>query len=459
MNRRAFFSKKESSAIQQRLNILKSYYLAMAFELNEKPAIIGRSLSDIEKYGESGTVYIGKVVMSSGERPVLGRKIRMDVAKPHLILICGKRGGGKSYDMAVLIEEMARLPMQVRNRIAVIVIDTVGIFWSLKKADEKNAEELSQWDLKAQPTDIKVLVPKGKLDFYIEKEIPVDGAFSIKASELEANEWMALFKLTCRDPVGVLLTKVIESVREKLGTYFGIDEIIAAARSDDESESNTRQALVNRLRVAKTWGLIEKQAPKITDLAQAGAITIIDVSAYRQTIGAEGTKDIIVALVGKKLFEERMLFRKEEEIRLMKGKKRESGMPIVWMFIDEAHMFMPKDEENIALRVLLEWVRVGRQPGLSLVLATQRPDKLHPDTISQCDLFISHRMTSRPDIDAVSALRPSYLHKDFDKYYEEMPRSRGFAIILDDNSEKIWMTKIRPRYSWDAGVTASAFTD
>ena len=193
----------------------------MAFELNEKPAIIGRSLSDIEKYGESGTVYIGKVVMSSGERPVLGRKIRMDVAKPHLILICGKRGGGKSYDMAVLIEEMARLPMQVRNRIAVIVIDTVGIFWSLKKADEKNAEELSQWDLKAQPTDIKVLVPKGKLDFYIEKEIPVDGAFSIKASELEANEWMALFKLTWRDPEGVLLTKVIESVREKLGTYFG----------------------------------------------------------------------------------------------------------------------------------------------------------------------------------------------------------------------------------------------
>ena len=134
-------------------------------------------------------------------------------------------------------------------------------------------------------------------------------------------------------------------------------------------------------------------------------------------------------------------------------------MPIVWMLIDEAHMFMPKDRESIALKVLLEWVRVGRQPGLSLVLATQRPDKLHPDSISQCDLFISHRMTSQPDIEAVSALRPSYMHQNFDKYYQEMPRSKGFALILDDNTENLWMVKIRPRFSWDGGVTASAFTE
>ena len=122
-------------------------------------------------------------------------------------------------------------------------------------------------------------------------------------------------------------------------------------------------------------------------------------------------------------------------------------------------MFMPKDEDNLALWVLLEWVRVGRQPGLSLVLATQRPNKLHPDCISQCDLFISHRMTSQPDIAAVSQLRPSYLHQDFDRYYMEMPRGKGYALILDDNTEKLWMVKIRPRFSWDGGETASAFTD
>lgn len=426
-------------------------------EIGVGESVVGRSLNDLEKYKTEGTGYFGKVLMSSGERPVLGSKLLVDLAKPHLILVCGKRGCGKSYTMAVLLEEMARLPLVVRQRLSVIVIDTVGIFWSLKIPDKANLKELAEWDLQPAKTDVQVLVPQGKLDFYKSKKIPVDGAFTLKAAELEASEWIALFRMHWAEPAAVLLSRAIEHVKETLGTYYGIEDVIAAVKKDSESDNNAKQALINRLKAAQQWGLIERQGTKIKDIVQAGKITVIDVSAYRQAIGMEGTKDIIVALLGKKLFEERMLFRKEEEMKVISGEKRESSMPVIWMFIDEAHMFMPRDEDNIALKVLLEWVRVGRQPGLSLVLATQRPEKLHPDAISQCDLFVSHRMTSQPDIQAVSALRPSYMHQDFDKYYAEMPRSNGYALVIDDNTEKIWMIKVRPRLSWDAGVTASAF--
>lgn len=295
------------------------------------------------------------------------------------------------------------------------------------------------------------------MDFYKQKNIPMDGSFTLKASELSGIEWMALFRLSWKDAEGILISRVIEQLKEKLGTFFGIDEIIQAVQQDSEAEKLTKQSLVGRLRMAKTWGLIEKTGTRIQDLARPGTISTIDVSAYRQAIGMEGTRDIIVALVGKRIFEERMLYRKEEEAKLIRGERKESAMPLVWLFVDEAHMFMPKDEPSIALQVLLEWVRVGRQPGLSLVLATQRPERLHPDAISQADLFISHRMTSQIDIQAVSALRPSYLHQDFDKYYQEMPRGKGFALVLDDNTEKVWLIRVRPRYSWDAGVTASAF--
>jgi DNA helicase HerA-like ATPase len=364
-----------------------------------------------------------------------------------------------SYSLSVFLEELARQPPEIRSRISVIAIDTVGIFWTLKIPNKLEAAELAEWDLKPQSTNVKVLIPKGKRDFYKEKEIPFDDIFTIKASELDAVEWMALFKLTWKDAEGVLITQVIERMKDKLGSYYGIDDIIKTIETDKESEKLTKQALINRLRAAKSWGLLEKDGTKIRDIARPGQISIIDVSAYRQAIGMEGTRDVIVAILGKKLFEERMLFRKEEEIKLVKGEKKESAMPIIWMLVDEAHMFMPKDEDNIALWVLLEWVRVGRQPGLSLVLATQRPNKLHPDCLSQCDLFISHRMTAQPDVEAVSQLRPSYLHQDFDKYYMEMPRGKGYALILDDNTEKLWMVKIRPRFSWDGGVTASAFTE
>ncbi len=364
-----------------------------------------------------------------------------------------------SFTLAVLLEELARQPFEVRQRLSVIAIDTVGIFWTLKIPNQRDIKELEKWDLKPDKTNVKVLVPKGRKAFYDEKGIPVDGAFTIKTSELEEVEWLSLFKLTWREPEGILLSRVIENLKETMGTRYSFPEIISAIQKDVDSEKLAKQALINRFRAAESWGLFEKEGFKLRDIAKPGEITIIDVSSYRQTMGMEGTRDIVVGLLGKKLFEERMLFRKEEEVKLIKGEKRESSMPLVWLLIDEAHMFMPKDEENIALSVLLEWVRVGRQPGLSLVLATQRPEKLHPDAISQCDIFISHRMTAQPDIQAVSALRPSYMHEDFDKYYQRMPRAKGFALVLDDNTEKIWMVKIRPRFSWDGGVTATAFKD
>lgn len=427
-------------------------------DFTAKNTIIGRSADDLQKYGEQGTAYIGKVVMSSGENPVLGRKVLMDVSKPHVVLICGKRGGGKSFSMGVLIEEFAKLSPEMKRRVSVIVIDMVGIFWTLKVPARGIDKELLEWGMTPEATPVRILVPQGKMDFYKEKEIPVDGALTLRAGELDITEWMALFRYTWHDPEAILLGRVIEDLKEKLGLRFGLEEIITGISQDTESDALIKQATKNRIEMAKGWGLLEKEGTKIKDIAQAGTITVIDVSAYRQAIGMEGTKDIIVGLLGKKLFEERMLYRKEEEIRLMKGLGRESSMPIVWLMIDEAHMFMPKDEPNIALNVLLEWVRVGRQPGLSLVLATQRPNKLHPDAISQCDLFISHRMTSQDDIQAVSMLRPSYMHGDFDKLYAEMPRGKGFALLLDDNAESIYTIKMRPRTSWDGGVTASAFT-
>ncbi|MFA6268719.1 MAG: ATP-binding protein [archaeon] len=430
----------------------------MQEDFTKAPAVLGRDLNDLEKYGAQGAAYLGKVVMSSGERPVLGRKVLIDVARPHLMLICGKRGGGKSYTLSVIMEEFARLDPAIKARVSAVTIDTVGIFWGLKlPAGQADKAELDSWELGAEKTDVKVLVPKGQLAFYQEKGLPIDGAFTLKCSELEETEWMALFHLSWRDPEGILISRAVQKVRDKIGTYYGIDDIISAVNSDEEAEKNIKQAVTSRLQMVKSWNLIEKEGTKISELATPGMITVVDVSSYRQTVGAEGVKDVVVALIGKKLFEQRMLFRKEEEIRLIKENKRSSKMPLVWLMIDEAHMFMPKDEANIALPILLEWVRVGRQPGLGLILATQRPEKIHPDAISQCDLFISHRMTSQPDIAAVGALRPSYMHSDLDKLYAEMPKQKGYALVIDDNTERVWMIKVRPRFSWDSSVTASAF--
>ena len=44
-------------------------------EIGVGVSVVGRSLNDLEKYKTEGTGYFGKVLMSSGERPVLGSKL------------------------------------------------------------------------------------------------------------------------------------------------------------------------------------------------------------------------------------------------------------------------------------------------------------------------------------------------------------------------------------------------
>ena len=68
-------------------------------ELGIGENIVGRELSGIEKYGNLGCGYFGKVLMSSGERPVLGSKVLVDLAEPHLV---DKDSADNSLDQIVL---------------------------------------------------------------------------------------------------------------------------------------------------------------------------------------------------------------------------------------------------------------------------------------------------------------------------------------------------------------------
>jgi uncharacterized protein len=364
-----------------------------------------------------------------------------------------------SYTMSVIIEEFCKQPFEIKERLSVLVIDTVGIFWSMKYANKEDANLLEKWELKPDGVQIRNLVPFGKKEFYIEKNLPHDGYFSIKTSQMEIEDWLATFKLNWKDPESSLLSNTLEIIRNKVGNIYDIDDIINVAKKNTEHNKDIINSLNNRLNVARSWGLFSKQGTTMKEFARPATITIIDVSTYKTSIGMESIQELIVGLLGKRLYEERMLYRKEEEINLLEGKQKASEMPIVWMMIDEAHMFMPKDRQSIAQDVLLNWIRVGRQPGLSLLLATQRPNKLHSEAISQCDFFLSMRMTAQEDIAAVSSIRPSYLNVPMDKFYAQMPKAKGFAILVDDNSEKVMLLKIRPRLTWDGGKTANVFLD
>jgi DNA helicase HerA-like ATPase len=157
-----------------------------------------------------------------------------------------------------------------------------------------------------------------------------------------------------------------------------------------------------------------------------------------------------------------MAARKSEEIKsVAKGldissSDEKKDYPLVWIFIDEAHEFLPLEGKTIATDALVQLLREGRQPGVSLVLATQQPGQIHKDVMTQSDVVIAHRVTSQPDVQALNYIMQSYLLDTIKQYMDQLPSLKGSAIILDDNSERIYPMRMRPRFTWHGGEAPTA---
>ncbi len=422
--------------------------------------IVGRDKS--REVGTKGAVYVGKTYVTMGQHTSLSNKIFLDVAKSHVVLVAGKRGSGKSYTLGVLAEELTNLPKEISQNLASLIFDTMGVYWSAKFPNEKDKKLLSEWNLRPKNLPVKVFVPFGYFDDYVDKGIPVDERFALDISELNSEDWAITFGLYIIDPISILIERIISKLKE--GGYFVIDDIIAEIDSDDKATKESKNAASGLFLAANTWGVFAKgkQKPtKVEDLINAGKTTVLDLSVYN-SVGAFNVRALVISLVSRKVFNQRMSARKKEEIEsLNKGldftysfEKKEN--PLVWMFIDEAHEFLPLDKVTPATDALVQLLREGRQPGISLVLATQQPGQIHRDVMTQSDLVISHRVTSKPDLDALSYIMQSYLLDSIKRYMNELPHVKGSAIILDDNSERIYPVKIRPRFTWHGGDAPSA---
>ncbi len=424
--------------------------------------ILGRDNSDKELFGNAGLVYLGKGYVKMGTYTSLSNKIWMDVARSHAILIAGKRGSGKSYTLAAIAEELSSLPREISQNIAPIIFDTMGIFWTMKYKNEKDRALLDEWDLKSRELPVKVFIPFGRTEDYEKKGIPIDNTFALKASELQAEEWIDVFNLQMTSLEGVLIERIVENLREQ-EQEFSLTDIQVAIEKDEKANKEIKEIVSSLFRAADTWGVFSKTraGTEISDLITGGTTTVIDISAY-SSIGAFNIRALVISLVTRKLFRNRMDARRKEEMQaLQHGQdylvyKTARQEPLIWIFIDEAHEFLPKEGKTPASDALIQVLREGRQPGLSIVLATQQPGQIHKDVMTQSDIVISHRLTAKADIDALNEIMQTYSLEGIRQQMDNLPHVKGAAILLDDNSERIYPVRVRPRFTWHGGEAPTA---
>jgi len=429
--------------------------------------ILGRSKNDQEKYGKKGTVYIGKQYIQMGNKSSLSNPIYLDVARAHAMLIVGKRGGGKSYTMGSLAEGLVEMEPEIAQNLSFVLMDTMGVYWSMKYANEKESELLKKWGLEGKGLDVQIYVPGGFFNKYKEDGIPVDFPLYIQPRELSIEDWMQVFKLTSNDFIGVIIQKIVGDLL-KTNTNFDIDEIIEKINNYDRIDNKDKLATTIRFENTKNWGIFSKNATKIKDLLHGGKVTVIDYSPFVALPGGWEVKALVLGLISKKIFVERMLVRKNEEKQQISNKTQVTqdeteieDIPMPWLIVDEAHEFLPRgaDDAVPSSKALITILREGRQPGVSLILATQQPGKIHTDAITQSDIVLAHRITASFDLEALDKIFLSYESKGSKALFNSMPRTKGCAIIMDDKNERLHTMQVKPRISWHGGEDPNAIRE
>lgn len=423
--------------------------------------IIGRDPADKKKFGMEGLVKLGKGYVTMGTYTSLSNTLWMDVARTHVVLIAGKRGSGKSYTIGVLAEELADLKGETSRNIASLIFDTMGIFWTMKFKNDKERDLLASWELETKSLPVRVYAPGGRLEEYKRNNIPIDQGFYLDASELDVDDWVSTFNLSMTSLEGTLIAGIIADLKKTYETYT-IAHIIHAVETYPHAERETKTIVTSLFKAASTWGIFAEEAgTPITDLIAAGHTTVLDLSTY-SAISAFNVRALVIGLVSRKLFIQRMDARKHEEMQSLQhgvdyqAYALEREVPLVWLFVDEAHEFLPRDSKTPATEALVQILREGRQPGISLVLATQQPGQIHKDVMTQSDIVISHKVTSQQDVQALNEIMQSYLLETIKRKMDELPRLKGSAIILDDNSERLYSMRMRPRFTWHGGEAPTA---
>lgn len=385
-------------------------------------------------------LYIGQEIEDKDD-------VYIDASSARSILACGKRGTGKSYTLGNVVEEIHT----ETNDVVPLVIDPMGIYWTMAQENDEQRDLLWDWGITEQGFPVNLLVPGDPEARYgedIVREFRSRGIdlnpLLLNPSDMTPDGWCDLFDLNINKPMGITLYRAIRELNEDDEPYY-LPDIINKVEMDGSSSDRTKEALLNRLEMAREWDIFADDYQDVWKTFDKNRINVLDLSVLDP--GQYGLRNLVVDVLGKELFRQRTDARRREEMGLR------VEIPKVWLFIDEAHNFVPSGSSSLAKDMLIRWVKEGRQPGLSIVVASQQPSAIDSEVLSQCDITLCHKITTKEDIKSLDKLSQDYMGSNLKTYIRQIDNV-GEAVFVDDDEETVQMVKIRPRKSQHGGGEA-----
>ena len=314
----------------------------------------------------------------------------------------------------------------------VIIIDPMGIYYPMVQPNHEQDHLLWDWGLNSLGMPTLLLVPGEPENLYGARGCPAMEALGVRfrqvrinPADLSPDAWCELFDLNIADVMGIALFRAVQHLARKRKERFFIPDIIEEIEGDGLINDRTREALLNRLEMAQDWDIFSSHYQEVWEIFDPKAINIVDLSTLDPA--PRGLRNLVVDVLARDIFRRRTIARRKEELGLA------SELPSVWMLIDEAHQFVPSGKATLSKEILIRWAKEGRQPGLSLVVASQQPSAIDSEILTQCDILLCQKITNSSDIASINSLSQDYMGGELKTFIRKLSdQRRGFTLVDDE---------------------------
>ena len=407
--------------------------------------------------------FIGKAAEISSGQNILDRGVWMDLSFPHVIGVFGARGTGKSFTLGALTECLAGLPEVVADMsaVAVVVLDVQNQFWTLSISPQKDLSEdaphlmdLNKWGLSpAIVKDVALWAPCRQDTLFPDARV-----FKISPRHLRLDDWLAVLEQDRYSPMGQALIELLSRSNDQTP-----DKLAKNARSNvlPSFQAGTVDGLRWRLEAVAEMGLIGEPGANIEILLKSGRVSVMLLRRLPEKMRA------LVAGALARLLASRMSdYHQSRKIARRRGgdSAASEGMPDrLWLAVDEAHVIVPADATTPASEPLVDYVKRGRDSGLSLIFATQQPSAVDSKLMSQADITFTHGLGFDADIQAAIKRMPTDSSHTYERDGRKIPTlggviralAPGESIVADAASGRSFIQKTRPRLTAHGGDTPS----
>ncbi|MBL7051903.1 MAG: ATP-binding protein [Nanoarchaeota archaeon] len=282
------------------------------------------------------------------------------------VSVLAKSGSGKSYSVAVLLEEL------LEKKIPVIVIDPHGEYPSLKYPNSKDKEGMIRFGIE----------PKSFLKQVIEFSPDIKLNPDAKPLKLNSNN------LNASELIHLLPTKLsssqiglIYSALRNLGGKVNFNELLIELELTEDN--NSKWTLINIFEYVKKLNLFSESPTLMNELVQHGKMSIVNLRGIAPDI-----QGMLVYKLINDLFTER----------------KKNNIPPFFLVIEECHNFIPERSfgEAKSSAIIRQVAAEGRKFGLGLCLISQRPSRVEKSALSQCSTQIILKVTNPNDVKAIS---------------------------------------------------------